>query len=108
MPVTAAFGGTVGKEDAIGVIEAETAWRLLTNISGVEISVAAERDGGVHVGGNVNGVTVWICREGPSGLFQAPEYSQKTNAKTEIARIARKASTIFWNEFMTRLVSGSI
>ncbi len=52
--------------------------------------MAAEKEGGVHVGGIVNGVTVGICREGPSGLFQAPEYSQKTNAKTAMASDCKK------------------
>jgi hypothetical protein len=101
MPVIARFdGNVVGKEDARGV--AEAAWRLLTKTSGVETSVADEKDGGVHVGCIMNGVTVGICREGPSGLFQAPEYNLKTNAKTAMTRSARKARIIFWNEFITR------
>jgi hypothetical protein len=105
-PVTAAFGGTVaGREEVSGV--AEAAWRLLMYTPGVETSVAVEKDDGVHVGGIVNGVTVGICREGPRGLFKAPEYSQKTNAKTAMASTARIARTIFWNKVITCSAPGN-
>jgi hypothetical protein len=96
-PVAAWFTDTdvVGADvTAVG----DAACRSLMDISGVVANRSGEAESGVHVGGMMNGVTVGICRVGPRGLCQAPEYSQKTNPKTATARTASKARINFWND----------
>ena len=73
-PVTAGLveaGAIVGAEDVIK--EGETACTALLIVSGVDENVSPAIDSGVQVGGILNWVAVESCREGPRGLFQAPE-----------------------------------
>ena len=76
----------------VGVGEEEIAVAGL-RMAGVEVNSAGF---GVHVGGNWNGVTVEICKAGPSGSLHFPRHSQMTNPIKEQARTERKESIAFW------------
>lgn len=86
MPVTGVEEG-----NSVGT----AAWGVFATGIDVERSISVGTDGGVQVGGKWKGVVVGICREGPSGRFHTPEYSQTTIANTAIASMERKVRMIF-------------